>query len=58
MITYVSYLRQSTIKQQVSRLGVDAQREIIKSYLGDTSLILREYVETESGKEEQPPPII
>lgn len=37
MITYVSYLRQSTIKQQVSRLGVDAQREIIKSYLGDTN---------------------
>lgn len=55
MITYVSYLRQSTIKQQVSRLGVDAQREIIKSYLGDTSLILREYVETESGKKNNRP---
>lgn len=29
MITYVSYLRQSTTKQQASGLGVEAQREII-----------------------------
>ena len=30
---YVAYLRQSTVKQEVSGLGVEAQREIIQNYL-------------------------
>lgn len=55
MITYVSYLRQSTTKQQASGLGVEAQREIISKYLGDPSLILREYIETESGRKNDRP---
>ena len=31
--TYIAYLRQSTIKQEISGLGVEAQREIIQNYL-------------------------
>ena len=30
MKTYIAYLRQSTMKQQISGLGVEAQREIIQ----------------------------
>ena len=50
MKTYISYLRQSTIKQQVSGLGIEAQREIIKTYVKDDSKILKEYIETETGR--------
>lgn len=47
--SYVAYLRQSTMKQQQSGLGIEAQREIIHNYIKDKTLIA-EYVETESGK--------
>ena len=30
---YIAYLRQSTMKQEISGLGVEAQREIIQNYL-------------------------
>lgn len=50
MKNYVAYLRQSTIKQQVSGLGIEAQQEIIGNYVQDSSKILREYIETETGK--------
>ena len=33
MKTYIAYLRQSTMKQQISGLGVEAQREIIHNHL-------------------------
>ena len=46
-MTYVAYLRQSTKKQAVSGLGIEAQREIIHNYLKDEKPIA-EYVETES----------
>lgn len=58
MTTYVAYLRQSTLKQQASNLGVEAQREIIRNYLGDASLIIREYVETESGRKSDRPQLL
>ncbi len=47
--TYVAYLRQSTKKQAISGLGVEAQRKIIEKFLGDKKPIA-EFVETESGK--------
>ena len=47
--TYVAYLRQSTKKQEVSGLGIEAQRQIIQKFLGQEKPIA-EYVETESGK--------
>lgn len=37
---YVAYLRQSTMKQEISGLGVEAQREIIQNYLKDKKRLL------------------
>jgi len=33
MKNYIAYLRQSTVKQENSGLGVEAQRDIIKNHL-------------------------
>ena len=52
--TYVSYLRQSTKKQSLSNLGIEAQREIIQKHLGQIQPIA-EFVETESGKKTDRP---
>ena len=52
--SYVAYLRQSTKKQEISGLGIEAQREIIQKFLGQEKPIA-EYVETESGKKTDRP---
>lgn len=57
MKTVVAYLRQSTVKQQISGLGVEAQREIIHNHLKDKSIIA-EFVETESGKKSNRPQLL
>lgn len=54
MKSYIAYLRQSTKKQQVSGLGVEAQREIILNHVKGGN-ITHEYVETESGKKSDRP---
>lgn len=54
---YVAYLRQSTTKQEMSGLGVEAQREIIQNYLKDIKPI-SEYIETESGRKSNRPKLI
>ena len=54
---YVAYLRQSTMKQELSGLGIEAQREIIRNYLKDKKAI-SEYIETESGKKSDRPKLI
>lgn len=51
---YIAYLRQSTTKQEMSGLGVEAQREIIQNYLKDRKPIA-EYIETESGRKSDRP---
>ena len=51
---YVSYLRQSTKKQSLSNLGIEAQREIIQKHLGQIKPIA-EFVETESGRKSDRP---
>lgn len=53
-MSYVAYLRQSTVKQQVSGLGIEAQREIIRTYLREEDPIA-EFVETESGRHNNRP---
>ena len=55
--TYIAYLRQSTIKQEISGLGVEAQREIIQNHLKDKKPIA-EYIETESGRKSNRPKLI
>lgn len=57
MKTVIAYLRQSTIKQQISGLGVEAQREIIHNHLKGKSIIA-EFVETESGKKSNRPQLL
>ena len=49
MSNYVAYLRQSTIKQEKSGLGIEAQRDIINSFVKG-GMVLAEFVETESGR--------
>ena len=53
-MTYVAYLRQSTKKQEVSGLGIEAQREIIHNHLSPETPIA-EFVETESGRHNDRP---
>lgn len=53
-ITYVSYLRVSTKQQGASHLGLDAQREMIQTYLKGITPIA-EYQEVESGKNNSRP---
>lgn len=57
MKTYIAYLRQSTMKQQLSGLGVEAQREIIHNHVKNKP-ILAEYIETESGKMSNRPQLL
>ena len=54
MGNYVAYLRQSTAKQERSGLGIEAQRDIINSFIKE-GVILAEYVETESGRKSDRP---
>ena len=53
-MTFVAYLRQSTKKQEVSGLGIEAQREIIHNHLSPETPIA-EFVETESGRHNDRP---
>ena len=55
--TYIAYLRQSTVKQEISGLGVEAQREIIQNHLKNKKPIA-EYIETESGRKSNRPKLI
>src|SRR5688572_15760498 len=53
---YVSYLRVSTQKQGQTGLGMEAQRTAITNYLdGGNWKLIAEYVEVESGKNNQRP---
>ena len=54
MGNYVAYLRQSTTKQQKSGLGIEAQRNIIHSFVKEGQIIAQ-FVETESGKKSDRP---
>ena len=49
---YIAYLRQSTMKQEISGLGVEAQREIIENYLKERKPVA---IETESGRKSDRP---
>jgi DNA invertase Pin-like site-specific DNA recombinase len=53
---FVSYLRVSTARQGRSGLGLEAQREAVRTYLdGGKWKLVAEYVEVESGKKDDRP---
>lgn len=52
---YVTYLRVSTTKQGQSGLGLEAQRAAVMEFLSTGDVILREFVEVESGKRSDRP---
>jgi DNA invertase Pin-like site-specific DNA recombinase len=53
---FVVYLRVSTLRQGVSGLGIEAQREAVARHVASTGgRILAEVVETESGKQSTRP---
>jgi DNA invertase Pin-like site-specific DNA recombinase len=53
---FVSYLRVSTVRQGRSGLGLEAQRHAVTEYLnGGRWKLLAEYVETESGRDNDRP---
>jgi DNA invertase Pin-like site-specific DNA recombinase len=55
---FVSYLRVSTVRQGISGLGLEAQRESVASYLnGGRWSLVQEVVEVESGKRNDRPAI-
>lgn len=48
---YVTYYRVSTVRQGMSGLGIDAQRETVRQFLnGGSWVVVAEYVEIESGR--------
>jgi DNA invertase Pin-like site-specific DNA recombinase len=55
---FVAYYRVSTKKQGESGLGLDAQRSMVESYVKDGSAILREFIEIESGKNNNRPRLL
>lgn len=55
MNTYIAYYRVSTQKQGNSGLGLEAQKTMVKHYLKDSDMLLAEFEEVESGKNDNRP---
>lgn len=47
---YVSYIRVSTNQQEASGLGLEAQQTIINNFIKEGDIILKQFIEVESGK--------
>ena len=50
MEKYIAYYRVSTAQQGASGLGLSAQKDTVKTFVGSTGSILAEFTEIESGK--------
>ena len=53
MARYVAYFRVSTEKQGKSGLGLAAQHSLIERFLSDGDEVIAEYVEIQSGKNDE-----
>jgi DNA invertase Pin-like site-specific DNA recombinase len=52
---YISYYRVSTKKQELSGLGLEAQKTAVKKFLNQDNILIAEYQEAESGKDNERP---
>ncbi len=50
MTNYIAYYRVSTRQQGNTGLGIEAQKESVKQYLKEKGILIDEYIEVESGK--------
>ena len=57
MKKYVAYYRVSTVRQGQSGLGLDAQRESVKNFIGSDKLI-QEFTDVESGANDKRPELL
>lgn len=55
---YIAYYRVSTQKQGRSGLGLSAQREYVKNFLRDDSLLVGDYQDIETGKNSNRPNLL
>jgi DNA invertase Pin-like site-specific DNA recombinase len=58
MTSYIAYYRVSTDRQGRSGLGIEAQREAVKRFVGASDRLLSSFTEVESGKSEDRPQLI
>jgi len=56
--TYTPYYRVSTQKQGASGLGLEAQQAAVRAFVQDPAQLLGEFVEVESGKQNQRPQLL
>ena len=55
---YTPYYRVSTQKQGVSGLGLEAQQAAVRAFVQEPAQLLTEYIEIESGKQNQRPQLL
>ena len=55
---YTPYYRVSTQKQGVSGLGLEAQQAAVRAFVTDPAQLVGEFVEIESGKQNQRPRLL
>mgnify|MGYP002712624012 CR=1 FL=1 len=58
MKKYISYYRVSTQKQGNSGLGLDAQKRMVRNYLKDDDILIDQFEEVESGKNDNRPQLL
>lgn len=58
MKKYIPYYRVSTNKQESTRLGLDGQIESVENFIQDKGIILNQYEEVESGKNNSRPQLL
>ena len=58
MTAYIAYYRVSTDRQGRSGLGIEAQREAVKRFVGSADCIIASFTEVESGKSADRPQLI